>query len=154
LKRKPAVPRKLSVDSGVILAYYLGEDLGKLVKSSILAPRSGSVYCSRQTISELFYMLCRRKGEEFASEAVETLLKSGYLSVLSADEIDLQAGRYKCARSISLVDCYVLAVAKIQNVPAVFARREEDVENELERRPFDVKLLFLEDYQLGSTSPV
>jgi predicted nucleic acid-binding protein len=149
LKRKPAVPRKLSIDSGVILAYYLGEDLGKLVKSSVLAPRNGTVYCSRQTISELFYMLCRRKGDAFATEAVETLLKSSYLSVVSSDEIDIQAGRYKCERSISLVDCYVLAVAKIQNVPAVFGRREEEVEKEIERRPFDVKLLFLEDYGVG-----
>jgi uncharacterized protein len=146
LKRKPTVPRKLSIDSGVILAYYLGEDLGKLVKSSILAPGNGNVYCSRQTISELFYMLCRRKGDEFASKAIETLLKSSYLSVVSSDEIDIQAGRYKCARAISLADCYVLAIAKIQSVPAVFARREEEVEKELERKPFDVKLLFLEDY--------
>ncbi|HXQ93212.1 MAG TPA: PIN domain-containing protein [Nitrososphaerales archaeon] len=146
MKRKLTLPKKLSIDSGVILAYYLGEDLGKLVKSSLLAPRSGSNYCSRQTISELFYMLCRRKGDEFASEAIDTLLKSGYLSVISSDEIDIQAGRYKCARTISLVDCYVLAVAKIQNVPAVFAKREEDVKKEIERKPLDVKLLFLEDY--------
>ncbi len=68
------------------------------------------------------------------------------ISLVSSDEIDMQAGCYKCARSISLVDCYVLAVAKIQNVPAVFARREEDLENELQRRPFDVKPLFLEDF--------
>lgn len=152
MKRKPTVPRKLSIDSGVILAYYLGEDLGKLVKSSILAPGSGAVYSSRQTISELFYILCRRKGDEFATEAVETLLKSSYLSLVSSDEVDIQAGRYKCARTISLVDCYVLAVAKIQSVPALFARREEEVEKELESGPLDVKLLFLEDYLSGKTA--
>ena len=83
-------------------------------------------------------------------EATESLLKSSYLSVMTSDEIDIQAGRYKCSRAISLVDCYVLAVAKIQNVPAVFAKREEDVKKELERRPFDVKLLFLEDSLSGN----
>jgi predicted nucleic acid-binding protein len=136
----------LSIDSGVILAYFLGEKLGNLVRSSVLPPPRGKrAYCSRLTISELFYILCRRKGDKFASEALESLLKSGFISPISSDELDMQAGRYKCSRAISLADCYTLAVAKIFDVVALFAKREEDIRVESERQPFDVKLLFLED---------
>jgi predicted nucleic acid-binding protein len=147
LKRKQQIlPTRLSIDSGVILAYFLGEELGELVKSSILPPKDRNIYCSRTAISELFYILCRRKGDSFASEAVESLLRTNYVSVLSSDEVDMEAGRYKCSRAISLADCYVLAVAKNQNASAAFAKREEDITKEMRRRPFDVRTFFLEDF--------
>ena len=145
--RKARMPNKLSVDSGVLLAHFLGEELGEVVKSHILPPRNRSVYCSRLAISELFYMLCRRKGEQLAHDVTSTLLKTNYVSVLSSDELDMEAGHYKCSRAISLADCYVLSVAKMMNAAAVFARREEDLRKEIGRYPFDVKLLFLEDFK-------
>lgn len=102
-------------------------------------------YCSRTTISETFYILCRREGEKYARTSIESVLMSGYLSVVSSDELDLVAGHYKCLRALSLADCYVLAVAKLEQIPAVFAKREDDLKKELEKDPFDVRLLFLED---------
>ena len=146
-KRLQRIPRSFSIDSGVLIAYFLGEDLGELVRSSgIMPPKGKTMYCSRTMISELFYILCRRRGESFAREVVSSLLTSGYLTILSTDEIDMEAGRYKCSRALSLADCYVQAVAKVQHVPAVFAKREDDLKKELEKKlPFDVRLLFLED---------
>ena len=145
--RKARMPDKLSVHSGVLLAHFLGEDLGEVVRSHILPPRNRSVYCSRLAISELFYMLCRRKGEQLARELTSTLLKTNYVSVLSSDDLDMEAGHYKCSRAISLADCYVLSVAKMMSAAAVFAKREEDLRKEIGRHPFDVKLLFLEDFR-------
>jgi predicted nucleic acid-binding protein len=137
----------LSIDSSVILAYFFGEELGKVAKSSgILPPRRGrSIFCSRTALSEAFYIMCRKGGEDYARASIETLLASSYVNVVSTDEIGIMAGRYKCSRALSLADCYVLAVAKLQHVPALFARKERDLKRELELLPFDIKLLFLED---------
>ena len=145
MRGKLDLPSAFSIDSGVILAYLLGESLGEMVRSAIFPPRGRSVYCNRPMVSELFYILCRRRGEGFASEATEAFLKSGYVSVISSNELDIEAGRYKCERSVSLADCYVLALAKTMDITAVFAKKEDDLKKELTRKAFDVKILFLED---------
>ncbi len=76
---------------------------------------------------------------------VSTLQKTGYITVLSSRELDAEAGKYKCERNLSLADCYVLALAKLLDATAVFARRERELAKELLRRPLDVEVLFLED---------
>jgi predicted nucleic acid-binding protein len=139
------LPNKLSIDSGVILSYFLGEELGKLVKSNLLPPRGKTIYCNRLCVSELFYVLCRRRGEAFAHESVGAFLGTGYASMVSSDELDMEAGAHKCRRTLSLADCYVLALAKIRGGAALFARREEDVREEIRKRPFDIEVIFLED---------
>jgi hypothetical protein len=96
-------------------------------------------------VAELFYILCRRKGEMFAKEAVDALLGKRYVYVVSSTELDVEAGRYKCERSVSLADCYVFGVARLLDATAVFAKREEDVTNEVWERDFGAELLFLED---------
>ena len=144
MKGKLGESEALSIDSGVVLAYLLGEDLGELVRDEILS-EGRMVHFSRTAASELFYILCRRRGERFARETLEAVLRSGRVSVAASDDIDVEAGAYKCARSISLADCYVLAVAKVMNATAVFARREADMGKEADRKPFDVDVLFLEN---------
>ena len=145
MKESRVLPEALSIDSGVILAFLLGEELGETVRSEILSRNGRRVYCNRLAVSELFYILCRRRGERFAREATEALLKSGRLSLVSSDELDIQAGVYKCARGISLVDCYVLAAAKVLDCAATFARREDDLKREMTKAPFDLEIIFLED---------
>jgi len=57
----------------------------------------------------------------------------------------MAAGAYKCGRTISLADCYVIAIAELQHATAVFARHENGLDEEIRRKPFDVSILFLED---------
>ena len=45
----------------------------------------------------------------------------------------MTARAYKCERAISLADCYVIAVAKLQQASALFARHETDLDREIER---------------------
>lgn len=144
MRGKRGLTETLSIDSGLVLAYLLGEDLGEIARDEILS-RKRRAYCSKVAVSELFYILCRRLGEDFAREAVGALLNSGRVSVVSSDEVDMEAGAYKCARGVSLADCYVLAVAKAFNAAAVFAKREDDLDREAGRKPVDVEMVFLED---------
>jgi hypothetical protein len=66
--------------------------------------------------------------------------------VIASDELDMAAGTIKCERAISLADCYVLGLAKLEGVTALFAKREKELEKEIEERAFDIPVQFLEDY--------
>ena len=146
MRKSRVLPDRLSIDSGVILAYFLGEKLGELVKLEIFPPKDRTILCNRLCLSELFYVLCRRKGQAFARVSTETFLKAQYASVTASDELDIAAGAYKCERAISLADCYVLGLARLEQAAALFARRERELEKEIEKKLLDVRVYFLEDY--------
>lgn len=145
MKRRPDAPGVIAMDSSVLLAYLLGESLGEVVRSDILAREDVKAYLPGIAIAELFYILCRRKGEQFAKEATEALLQSGLASLVSHQQLDIRAGRYKCDRNLPLADCYVLALGRLLGGTAVFARREADLTHESSRKDLGVRVLFLED---------
>lgn len=142
------LPDRLSVDSGVMLAYYLGEKAGALARSEIFEPAQKTIYHSRLCIAELFYVLCRRRGMKAATDYTHTFLDTGHTVLSDSDEIDIAAGAYKCERAMSLADCYVIATAKSHSASAVFARHERDLDAEIKRKRFDVEVLFLEDLEV------
>ena len=139
------VPSRLSIDSGVILAYYLGEDLGRMAQEYIFEAEGKNIFHSKLCIAELFYVICRRRGSKIANEYTRSYLNAEYSRLANSDAVDIAAGAYKCERTISLADCYVIATAKLQHATAVFARHENDLDEEIRRKPFDVSILFLED---------
>ena len=139
------LPDRLSVDSGVVLAYYLGEKIGEIVRKEILESASRTVYHNRLCVSELFYVLCRRRGQRIAVDYTRAFLDSGHSLLRDSDEIDITAGACKCVRAISLADSYVIATAICHHASAVFARHERDLDSEIKRKPFDVEVVFLED---------
>ena len=146
MRKSHVLPGRLSIDSGVVLAYFLGEELGELVKEEIFPPRDRTILCNRLCLSELFYVLCRRRGQAFARASTDLFLKAQYASVTASDELDMAAGAYKCERAISLADCYVLGLAKLEQAAGLFARRERELEKEIEKKSLDVQVHFLEDY--------
>src|SRR6266851_7345660 len=138
------LPSRLAIDSSVLIAYFLGEPTGELVKREILGRRS-AFHCSHLALSETFYILCRARNDKFAMEAMETLEKTGFVNFHESTQLDYAAGMQKCARKISLADCYVFALAKDIRGAAVFANHEKDVGAELKENPPGVPVLFLED---------
>ncbi len=145
MKRKPQdIPARLSIDSSVILVDLLGESLGALART-VLEDRLKKLYFPHTAIAEAYYILCRRRGHPYAEHAVFAFLEGMFTEVVSSEELDQAAGRYKCERSISLADCYVLAAAKLQNASALFAEPETDLTREIKSRSFDVDILFLSE---------
>lgn len=143
----PRLPSRLSIDSGVVLAYYLGENIGRLVRTEIFESEGKALYHNRLCIAELFYVLCRRRGQKVATDYTRSYLNAEYSMLADSEPIDMTAGAYKCERTISLSDCYVIAAAKLQQASALFARHEKDLDKESKRKPFDVPVLFLEDFE-------
>ncbi len=146
MKDSPELPSRLAIDSSVLIAYFLGEREGEIVKQEILGSQHRAVHCSHLALSETFYVLCRRRNHKFALEALETLQKTGLVMLHQTTELDYAAGMQKCRRKISLADCYVLALAKNVQGAAVFAHRERDISAELEENAPNVNVLFLEDF--------
>lgn len=145
MKRSARIPSRLVLDSSVLIAYFLGEPTGRIVKEEILTDPRKDLQCSHLALAETFYILCRSKGKAFAAEAMETLEKTGYLKPQASTDLDYSAAAYKCDRNLPLADCYVLALARKTRGTATFAQKESDLEEEEEKRPFDVNLLFLQD---------
>lgn len=142
------LPDRLSIDSGVILAYYLGEKIGALARSEIFESGEKTIYHNRLCVAELFYVLCRRRGIKAATDYTHAFLDAGHSVLSDSDETDIAAGAYKCERAVSLADCYVIATAKSHSASAVFARHEKDLDAEIKRKRFDVDVLFLEDLKV------
>ncbi len=145
LKSWRKVPSRLTIDASVFITYFLGEPEAQYVEELFESPKVSELLCSHLALSETFYILCRRKGSEFATDAMETLERTAYVRVQDSTELDYSAGIYKCSRKLSLADCYVLALARNTGSTALFARRERDLREEHQRSPLDVEFLFLED---------
>jgi predicted nucleic acid-binding protein len=145
MKDSPELPSRLAIDSSVMIAYFMGEPEGEIAKREILDNEQRIAHCSHVALSETFYVLCRRRNDRFALEALETLEKTGFVKILQTTALDYAAGLHKCRRKISLADCYVLALAKNIQGAAVFAHHEKDISAEVEKNAPDVNVLFLED---------
>ncbi len=85
-------------------------------------------------------------GKEEAHARVKYLLDSGYIVLYEDTKLIELAAEYKCRKKVSLADCFTLALAKKISSPALFAKRKEELLEEMSKEPFDVKIMFLEDF--------
>ena len=134
-----------SLNTSALIEYLTGTKAGETIKKyfQTLKPEE-TTNCSILTISEIFYILCRLKDPTFAENKVKDILKSQTVQVHNTTELAIQTGKIKCKRAISLADCSCIATAKLANAKAVFARKEKELVKEMERKPFDVKITFLQ----------
>ena len=129
----------LVFDSGSILELLYSTSNGVKLKE-VLKAESVEGNISEITVAEISYVLCRKLGTEEARTRVKNLLDSGYITVHETFKLIEYASDYKCKRNLSL------ALAKKLTVPVLFARREKELLDEISSKPFDVEILFLEDF--------
>lgn len=135
-----------SLDTSALIEYLTGTKEGETIKQYLktLKPEE-TVNCSILTVSEIFYILCRLKGATFAQDKTNDMLRSQIIQVYNTTDLAIQTGKTKCERAISITDCSCIATAKLANAKAVFARKEKELAREMERKPFDVEITFLEN---------
>ncbi|MEM3788763.1 MAG: PIN domain-containing protein [Candidatus Bathyarchaeia archaeon] len=141
--RKRELSGSLVLDTGALLELIYSTEKGLKLKDALKSEKV-QANISELTLTELMYILCRKIGEKEAQDRVGYLLDSGYVILHEDSKLVELAAEYKCRRGISLADC--LALAKKISSPAIFARREDELLEEMSREPFDVKILFLEDF--------
>jgi len=144
---KKGLSGRLALDTSALIDLLFSTSTGLKLKKDL---KDGSIeaYTTEMHIAELRYILCRRLGSMESNEKVDKLLASGYITVEDISLLALNASKYKCERAISLADCFCLALAHKYSYSAVFARKEKDLVMEMQKKPFDVEILFLEDYEL------
>nr|MDO8099420.1 PIN domain-containing protein [Candidatus Njordarchaeota archaeon] len=136
---------RLVLDASALIELTYSTQAGLRLKESL---RNGLVqaYATELGISELRYVLCRTLGSAESDERVDKLLASGYIAVEGISSLIKDASKCKGERSISLADCFCLALARKSFCSTLFSGREKDLVSEMEKKPFDVEILFLEDY--------
>lgn len=101
-------------------------------------------HVSPVNLAEAGYIVCRKLGRAAARASIDFLLGSGYLVVEDDLSVHMAASEIKCARSLSLGDCYTFAVARLTGSPALFATHEKELVEEMRKRPFEERILFLD----------
>lgn len=135
----------MAFDTSTLLELIFSTPSGLKLKEALLAERVLG-HVSEYSIFELKYVLCRRLGWSEAERRVKALVASGYVTLHEVSRLMDAAALLKCKHGIAAGDCFTLAVAKRIEGPALFARREEELVNAIERGGFEVEVLFLEDY--------
>ncbi len=135
-----------AADAGVLIELVYGTPAGEALREAMLG-EDAYVITHDVAMAELRYVLCRAMGREDSRARVEKLLASGYLRVEGIAGLVEAAADYKCERAISLPDCFTLSLGKNRSLEALFAARERELVEEMERRPFDVEIRFLEDHE-------
>jgi len=137
---------RLALDTSALIELTFSTSAGIKLREAL---KGGLVeaYATELSITELRYVLCRRLSLAESSERVDKLLESGYMVIGDTYSLIYDASRYKCERAVSLADCFCLALAHRSSCSALFARREKELVEEIQRKPFDVEILFLEDYE-------
>ncbi|MGQ9719287.1 MAG: PIN domain-containing protein [Nitrososphaerales archaeon] len=134
----------LTLDTSAIIEYLVGSHRGEAVRDYFANLKFDErAHCSLYTISEIFYVMCRLKGKDFAHEKIDHLLLSNMVSIHSSIELAMKTGELKCERAVSLADCSSIATAIVTNTRVVFAK-EEELKREMARKPFEVEIIFLE----------
>lgn len=135
---------KLAIDTSALIELVYGHALGLKLKEA-LKRNLVDAWTTELAIAELRYILCRKLGWRESSEKVNKLLASGYIKVEDTLKLTNEASKIKCRRAISLPDCFTLALANEIAGNALFVRKEQDLTSEIQRKTFEVNILFLED---------
>jgi predicted nucleic acid-binding protein len=137
---------KLAIDTSALIELIYCDCLGQRLKRA-LEDDMVEAYTTELAITELRYVLCRKLGWQQSKERVNKLLASGYFTVEDTSKLINEAAKIKCQRAISLPDCFILALAHKIEGNALFARKEQELADELEKKSFGITLLFLEDLE-------
>ncbi|MHA1264651.1 MAG: PIN domain-containing protein [Candidatus Helarchaeota archaeon] len=131
-------------DGGVIIELLLSGDetnLFKAIINNVLTPMTTSL-----AILEAEYILCRKIGRELAFEKVDNLIDSNFIKIEMLENFLRDVSIIKCNNPIAIPDCATIALATKNKIPAVFAKKEEELKKPLESKAFEIDLFFLEDF--------
>ena len=131
----------VALDTGLLIEFFGNTPLGKIFGEQILSNEEiTGIYIHDYLIAELYYIICRQKGNLIAQECVKALLE--FASVVPSTDLRLIAGKIKCERRLSLADCFSCSIAQVLNIP-VFFKKENELEEEIRKRPFSFRLIMI-----------
>jgi predicted nucleic acid-binding protein len=134
------VPERLTFDSEAILAFYLAEKGGEVVRDNLHKIQNGTVegYINIVNFTEIYYILARIN-PEIAEEKQRNLRLYGLRVIpVTDDGLWREAAIIKSKHSLSLADAFAVATAKTLKSTLV-------VGNDKEFNNLDIQLLRIRD---------
>lgn len=108
------MPERFTFDSEAILAFYLGEKGGEVVRDCFEKVQSGAAegYINVLNLTEIYYILCRVSPE--LAEKKQRNLRLYGLKVVPVEDDGLwrEAARVKTKHSLSLADAFAVSTAE------------------------------------------
>lgn len=108
------MPERLTFDSEAILAFYLGEKCGEIVRDSLEKVQKGEAegYINVLNLTEIYYILCR-VDPELAEEKQRNLrLYSLKVVPIEDDGLWRLAAQIKSKHALSFADAFTVATAE------------------------------------------
>lgn len=131
---------KLTFDSEAILAFFLGEEGGEIVRDALIKVQDGEVegYINILNLTEIYYILCRVDPE--IAEAKQRNLRLYGLKIIPIEDDKLwrEAAKIKSEHALSLADAFAAATAKTLKSKLI-------VGSDKEYRELDIQLLKIRD---------
>jgi len=121
------MPERLVFDSEAILAFYLGEEGGDLVRDSFESVQKGKAegYINIISLTEIFYILYR-VSPKMAEEKERNLRLYGLKVVpIEDNRLWLEAAKIKSQHTLSIADAYAAATARVLNSRLVVGSDKE-----------------------------
>ncbi len=136
IQKHLSISGSIALDTGLLLEFFTNGPLAELVTEEIFNNSEvKTIYIHDYTITELFSVICKQKGVDFAEEAVEELMK--FTKVVSTNKLRYIAGEFKAKRNLSMSDCFSLSISKRYKIPVLF-KKKQDLEVEMKKRPFEM----------------
>ncbi len=153
LKRAPVQVfpfTEVACDGGVLIEILEGGPQSLLVQE-ILAGRVEPL-ATILALTEAQYILCRKIGPVKANRKLQDLVDSNYYEIWQLNSLRNDASVLKCQRALSLPDCFIIALAMKNSIPAIFATREKVLDRELHKQPFPISVYFLDEVDLNKAT--
>jgi len=135
--------KEVVLDGGSVIELLLSGEESELFKDILkgdIVPMTTNL-----AIIETEYILCRKIGKEKSFEKIDNLIDSNYVNIKSLEHFIRDISILKCNNTIALPDCATIALATKNNIPALFAKKKEELKKPIENKAFKIKIFFLED---------
>lgn len=105
------------LDTSALFTYIEDEAGADIVEQLLIDAEEGNIqiFVSFVSLTELFYITAREKGDTVAQERLRLLLSLSLTIHESHEQLNIEAGRLKNEHRISLADAYIAALCKLQN---------------------------------------
>jgi predicted nucleic acid-binding protein len=116
----------LILDTSVLIGYFIEEQLSivTLLDKYIFNKNSSiTLYGHNLLKTELYYIICRNKG---SNEATDILIKiENVTNIIGESWLFEKAGQIKCKYPIAFSDCFSISLGIFQDCPIFFLKEKE-----------------------------
>jgi len=130
--------RAVVIDAGVLTLHFIDDPRVEEYFSGVDDERI-SGHISSVNVAELYYKTCQKLGRQTADTRYYQIKRSR-LQIVHDDDLTRSAGLEKCRQplSLSLADCFALALAKREKALLLTTDRELSKVREVEVKFFEV----------------